>query len=208
MQLSASDILKLEQRFRTNLINCLSGFKTPHLIGTKSKSGITNLGLFTQVMHVGANPPLMGVLFRPHSVPRHTLENILETKEFTINLVHKAVMKQAHWTSARWEKSEFEATGLTEYYSSNHFAPFVAESKIKIGLEFKEQHLITANKTILVIGEIKELIIEEELITSDGFLNIEAANTLAMTGLDSYHDTNGINRLSYAKPDIPPKRLD
>ncbi|WP_421978321.1 flavin reductase family protein [Roseivirga seohaensis] len=208
MQLSSSDILKLEQRFRTNLINCLSGFKTPHLIGTKSKLGITNLGLFTQVMHIGANPPLMGVLFRPHSVPRHTLENILETKEYTINLVHKAMMEQAHWTSARWEKSEFEATGLTEYYSNNHFAPFVAESKIKIGLKFKEQHLITANKTILVIGEIKELIIEEELITSDGFLNIEAANTLAMTGLDSYHDTNSINRLAYAKPDIPPKRLD
>ncbi|MGW8121182.1 flavin reductase family protein [Roseivirga echinicomitans] len=208
MQLSSSDILKLEQRFRTNLINCLSGFKTPHLIGTKAKSGITNLGLFTQVMHVGTTPPLMGILFRPHSVPRHTLENILETKEFTINLVHNKILEQAHWASGRWEKSEFDATGLTEQYSNNHFAPFVAESKIKIGLEFKEQHFITANKTILVIGEIKVLIIEEGLIAEDGFLNIEAANTLAMTGLDSYHDTNTIGRLAYAKPDVHPKRLD
>ena len=208
MQLSYSDILGLEQRFRTNLINCLSGFKTPHLIGTKSKSGITNLGLFTQVMHVGANPPLMGVLFRPHSVPRHTLENILETKEYTINLVNKEMMEQAHWASARWEKSEFEATGSTAQYSNDFSAPFVAESKIKIGLEFKEQLLIQANKTILVIGQIKTLIIEDGLLSKDGHLNIEAANTLAMAGLDSYHDTNTIGRLAYAKPDLPPKRLD
>lgn len=206
MKLTYSDILDLDQRFRTNLINCLSGFKTPHLIGTKSKSGISNLGLFTQVMHVGANPPLMGVLFRPHTVPRHTLENILEKNDYTINLVNEELMKPAHWTSARWESNEFKTTGLTEQYIDDFFAPFVAESKVKIGLEFKEQHLL-GNQTVMIVGQIKTLLIEDGLVASDGFLNIEAAKTLAMTGLDSYHNTNSISRLTYAKPDEAPEEL-
>lgn len=208
MQLSFNDILDLDQHFRTNLINCLAGFKTPHLIGTKSKSGTSNLALFTQVMHVGANPPLMGVLFLPHTVPRHTLENILETKEFTINLVNEAIMKPAHWTSARWDENEFESTGLTEQYFEGTLAPFVAESKIKIALEFKEQHLIEANQTVLIIGQIKHLVIEDGIVGKDGFLDIEAGNTLAMAGLDSYHITNSLGRLAYAKPDHAPKALD
>lgn len=207
MHFNLSDILALDQRYRTNLINCLSGFKTPHLIGTKNKAGQSNLALFTQVMHVGANPPLMGVLFRPHTVPRHTLENILNTKEYTINLVPEHIMTQAHWTSARWDENEFEATGLTEQYFEGINSPFVAESHIKIGLEFTEQHLIEANQTVMVIGQIKTLIIEDGLVGKDGYLNIEAAQTLAMTGLDSYHKTQLLARLTYAKPEQAPERI-
>lgn len=207
MKFSLTELLDLEKPVRTNLINCLTGFKTPHLIGTKSKSGISNLGLYTQVMHVGANPPLLGVLFRPPVVPRHTLENIVETREFTINLVHKSILEPAHWTSARWEENEFDAVSLTEEYRSGTYPPFVEQSLIKISMAFKERHVIQTNQTVLIIGQIRELILADGILESDGFLNLEKAEVLAVSGLDSYHTTKKISRMEYAKTTRFPKPL-
>jgi flavin reductase (DIM6/NTAB) family NADH-FMN oxidoreductase RutF len=207
MKFTLTDILDLEKPFRTNLINCLTGFKSPHLIGTKSKDGIANLGLYTQVMHVGANPPLLGVLFRPPVVPRDTLQNIIETREFTINLVQKSILEPAHWTSARWEENEFEAVSLTEEYIEGTYAPFVSQSIVKMGMIFKERHVIQTNQTVLVVGQICELIIQDDLIESDGFLNLEKAEILTMIGLDSYHSTNSLKRMEYAKTDHFPQPL-
>lgn len=207
MKYNLTDILDLEKPFRTNLINCLAGFKSAHLIGTKSKSGEPNLGLYTQVVHVGSNPPLLGVLFRPPVVPRHTLENIIETREFTINLVGKSILEPAHWTSAKWEENEFEAVSLTEQYIEGTYAPFVAQSLVKMGMTFKERHVIQTNQTVLVVGQIRELIIEDGLLEPDGFLNLEKAEMLTVLGLDSYHSTNTLKRMEYAKTDRYPKSL-
>lgn len=207
MRISSSEIQGFEKRYRTNLINCLSGFKSLNLIGTKSAEGKPNLAVFSQVIHVGANPPLQGILFRPAVVPRHTLENIYETRQFTINQVHQSFYKEAHWTSANWNENEFEKVGLQEEYLEGYAVPFVKESRIKSVLNFKERHLIQANQTTLLVGEISELIIDDQLIETDGFLDLEKAETVTVSGLDSYHSTQSLGRLSYAKPDQSPEFL-
>ncbi|MFT6737257.1 MAG: flavin reductase (DIM6/NTAB) family NADH-FMN oxidoreductase RutF, partial [Kangiellaceae bacterium] len=66
-------ILDLPQRTRANFINSLSGFKSANLIGTQSIEGVNNLSMVSSVFHVGANPPLIGMLIRPHTVKRDTL---------------------------------------------------------------------------------------------------------------------------------------
>jgi flavin reductase (DIM6/NTAB) family NADH-FMN oxidoreductase RutF len=192
-------ILELEKHFKTNFINSLSGFKSGNLIGTVNKAGLTNLSVFTSVVHLGANPPLMGMISRPHSVPRHTLENILATKYFTINHIQSSFYKKAHQTSARYDISEFEGTGLTEDFK-DFKAPFVKEAAIQIGLELVEVVDIPINNTKLIIGKIIEVHLPEDIIGQDGKLDIEAANKIALSGLDTYHSTKKIARLSYAKP--------
>ena len=132
MQINRSDIDEMDSRFRATLMNCLTGFKSLNLIGTQSRDGNNNLALFSQVIHIGANPPLVGVLFRPHTVIRNTLENILETKSYTLNHVIEEFVQQAHHTSARWEGSEFEECGLTPEFDVSVKAPFVSESNLKI----------------------------------------------------------------------------
>lgn len=72
MELNKEEILHYEKNYRANLINSVSGFKSANLIGTVSSKGNTNLAIFSSVIHVGANPPLIGLLMRPVSVPRHT----------------------------------------------------------------------------------------------------------------------------------------
>jgi len=202
-------IESLDKLYRTNFINSLSGFKSANLIGTISKEGKTNLAIFSSVIHVGANPPLMGLLMRPVSVERHTYTNIKETGYFTINHINKENFKQAHQTSARYDKdvSEFDECGLTPEYSETIKAPYVKESTIKIGLKFVEEQEIKSNGTIFIVGEIVEIILPDDVVAKDGYIDIEKAGTIAISGLDNYHETKRIARLSYAKPGVGPKEI-
>jgi flavin reductase (DIM6/NTAB) family NADH-FMN oxidoreductase RutF len=204
IQFSGEYILAMETRKRAAFMNSLSGFKSASLIGTIDTQNNTNLAIFSSVIHLGSNPALVGFINRPDTVDRHTFENILATNCFTINHINKSIYKQAHQTSARYPKdvSEFDATGLTTEYIKDFKAPFVKESHIKYGLEFIEKHELKINGTILIIGKVIDVILPESCLLSDGAIDIELAETIAISGLDSYHTTNKIARLSYAKPNI------
>ena len=198
-----SDIDALEKRSRANLINSLSGYKSANLLGSVNSQGQTNLALMSSVFHIGAHPPLVGVLFRPHSVPRHSLENLLETGEYTLNTVTRDVYAKAHQTTARYprEQSEFAQVGLDEEYSALLKAPYVQQSPIKSGIRLVETQTLTVNDTVLVIGEIIELIIADGLMAADGQLDHDAADVVAITGMDEYHTATSLERLPYAKPE-------
>jgi flavin reductase (DIM6/NTAB) family NADH-FMN oxidoreductase RutF len=146
---------------------------------------------------------------RPVSVERHTYNNIKETDYFTINHINKDIFKQAHQTSARYEKdiSEFDTCGLTPEFTERIKAPYVKESKIKIGLKFVEEQEIKSNGTVFMVGKIVEVILPDDFVLSDGFIDVEKAGTIAISSLDSYHETKKIARLSYAKPGIEPKEI-
>ncbi len=204
---NSNDILAFEQRYRAMFINSLGGFKSLCLIGTRNGKGTSNLAVFNSFFHVGANPPLFGFIVRPDTVERHTLDNILETRVFTVNHVQEAFYKAAHQTAARYseEESEFEATGLTEENMPGYYPPFVAESNVKIGASFRQKIDIAQNGTIMILAEIKYVSIPGEILMPDGFIDLEKAGTITCAGLDSYHRTERISRLTYAKPHREPE---
>ncbi|MCR9016084.1 flavin reductase family protein [Aquiflexum gelatinilyticum] len=195
-----ASIMEAESAFRRDFINCLSGYKSLNLIGTKSLKGISNLSPFSQVFHIGATPPLVGILFRPHTVERHTLENILETGYFTLNHVTEEFYREAHQSAARYSGSEFEATGLEEEYLGDFFAPFVVKSKVKLGCSFVESQTLKVNGTELLIGAIEHVWVDKKGLRSDGSLDLNLLGTVTVTGLDEYHVGKKIARLSYPKP--------
>lgn len=199
---SLADVLAFEQRYRASFINSLWGFKSLAVIGTRSNQGNTNLAVFNSLFHLGAHPPLVGFIIRPDSTERHTLSNILETSVLTINHVTEEMYEKAHQTSARYEKSisEFDAVQLTEEYTTGFYAPFVKESAIKIGATLQQKIDLDINGTILIIAKLSHLIIPDSCIMSDGFIDLEKAGTITCSGLDSYHVTKKIARLTYAKP--------
>jgi flavin reductase (DIM6/NTAB) family NADH-FMN oxidoreductase RutF len=202
---SANDIVNMEQRYRTTFINSMSGFKSLNLVGTINEQEKINLAIFNSIFHVGANPALLGMVFRPDEVERHTLENILCSKQYTLNHVHPKMIRAAHQTSARYPKdvSEFEVCGLTSFYTKNIIAPYVQESRVKIGMEFREKIKVNSNNTIIVIGQIVEVIVDEIAIEHDGFVNLEKLETCTVAGVDAYYTTKKVERLSYAKIDTP-----
>jgi flavin reductase (DIM6/NTAB) family NADH-FMN oxidoreductase RutF len=195
------DILQMEKQPRTNLINSLPGIRAANLIGTCNLAGETNLAIFNSVIHIGANPPYMGFIMRPVTVPRGTYQNIKEIGHFTINQVNESIYKQAHQTSARYDVSEFDATGLTPEFTSNIKAPYVKESKVKIGLRFVEEQHIKVNGTILMIGEIQEIILEDNYLNDSNIVQLQQAEAIGVNGLETYYRVEKIAELPYAKPD-------
>ena len=90
MHLSKQDILNTSRINRLNLVNSITGIKPANLIGTISKDGNSNLAIFSSIFHLGSNPALIGFISRPDKKSRRdTLNNILETKYYTINHIHQ-----------------------------------------------------------------------------------------------------------------------
>lgn len=145
--LSSADILQMDRHQRRNFVNTLSGVKSAQLIGTQSAQGVNNLGLFNSVVHISASPPSLGFLLRPLTVVRQTYNNLKAQGQFTLNQVHRDIFEKAHQASARYsaDTSEFEATGLTPFFTERCTAPHVKEAHIKIGLEFAEEHYLQVN---------------------------------------------------------------
>ena len=77
--LRLSDLQGFDRFTRANILNSLSGFKSASLIGTVNKNGQANLAIFSNLVHIGADPALVGFINRPLDAAPHTLSNIQET---------------------------------------------------------------------------------------------------------------------------------
>lgn len=210
LKASPIDFRNFEKRSRAALINSLSGFKSANLVGTLDSKSQTNLSVVSSAFHLGADPALLGVIFRPHTVPRDGLENLLETQVFTLNHININILEAAHQCAARYPKevSEFDATGLTPVWRDGFKAPYVQESLVQLGLKLAQHIPLEMNGTEMIIGEIQHLYAPLECLHQDGYLDIEKAQSVCVSGLDSYHETQRIHRLSYAKPNSWPKPLN
>lgn len=199
---SKTDFEKFETRYRARFFNSIVGYKPLSLIGTTNSQGDENAALFSRLVHIGSRPAYIGVVFRPHSVRRDTLENIRQTKQFTINHIHEGMYKQAHQTAAKYDArvSEFERTGLTPAYGTLN-APYVKEANIRIGLEFVDEQEIKVNKTVLVIGQVIEVQINPRFIKSDGFVDLADAGSMLSSNIDAYYTARKVARLDYPQPE-------
>lgn len=199
----------MESRFRAQLINSLPGYKTPFLVGTQNDQGQTNLAIISSITHLGSHPPLMAMIMRPNSVPRHTIENIKQTGFYTFNATPLKRIHDAHQTSARYERdrSEFDACNFTAVWEPEVQAPFVAESPLQIGLKLAQIIPLEINGCDMVIGEVLLIKAPFNLLQSDGALDIDGAAIASVSGLDCYHQSKKIVRLSYAKPDQKPREV-
>ena len=200
---SKKNIAELDHLYKINLINSCSGFKSANLIATKSKSGNENVAVFSSVTHIGSNPPLLGFFCRPTTVTRDTYENIKNTGSYTINHIHETIIEEAHHTSAKYNAdiSEFDVTTLVSEYKDNCSAPFVKGAPIQLQMKYIEEYKIQSNDTILVIGEIQGLYINNSnILEKDGFINLSKANVAAINGLDAYTIPALKKRLDYQRP--------
>lgn len=205
LSISREEIEGMERLYRNNFINSISGFKSSNLIGTVSEKGIYNVAVFSSVTHFGSSPAVLGFVTRPTTVPRNTYKNIKDIGYYTINHVNSQIVEQAHQTSAKYEEEvdEFEICGFTKEISNFEGVPYVKESNIQIGMKFEEEYKIAINDTILVLGSIQEIKLKENLIKTDGFIDLNEADTTSINGLDAYLSPKKIVRFNYARPNQP-----
>lgn len=202
MHITRQEIDEFPHLYKINLMNSISGYKPANLIATKSNDDITNVAVFSSVVHYGSSPAILGFVLCPTTVVGNTYNNIKETGYYTINAINEAMIEEAHHTSAKYpsEISEFDKTTLSEEFKNNFHAPFVAESPLQIGMKFLEEHHIKANGTILVLGEVTDLYFNDNMLSEDGFLNLSKEKVAAINGLDTYMVAENYTRLSYQRP--------
>ncbi len=208
MHLSKSDLQSFDRIKRLNIINSISGIKPANLIGTISNTGISNLAIFSSVVHLGSNPALIGMITRPEGkIRRHTFDNLKESGYYTINHIHDGIIDHAHYTSAKFEDgvSEFKKCNLEEEYLDGFKAPYVKISKLKIGLQFKESIPIKANNTEFIIGEVNHIYVDENAMDENGYINFEMLNEVGISGLNSYYSLKKVKDLPYARPNELPE---
>ena len=184
-----------------SFLNQISGVRTPFLLGSKNQNGIENLAIFNSVIHIGANPPLLGLIMRPVTVERHSYQNIIDNNVYTLNLVSKSFMEKAHQTAAKYnaDQSEFKMVGLTPSYIEGFKAPFVEDSPLKMGLIFKELKHINSNETLLIIGEVQFIATKDKI--QDYKLNFEDLDAISVNGLYDYYSLTYQSKRGFPKPE-------
>ncbi len=183
-----NDINNLDKIFRINLINSCSGFKSANLLGSISVDGKTNVAVFSSVTHLGSNPPTLGFILRPTTIPRNTFKNIKDTGTFTINHIFEDIIEDAHHTSAKYpdDISEFDMTALETEFKEDCIAPFVKNSPVQIHMKYVEEVYIKSNDVLMVVAQIEKLFVNKRLIQKDGFIDLSAGKVVAINGLDGY----------------------
>lgn len=209
MKYDKSAINALEKRYRSTFMNSLTGYRSVHLCGTISNQGVNNLSVINSVVHLGAAPPLLGMVLRPEAAHQHTLQNIRDTRCFTLNQMSARYKSKVHQCAARYaiDEDEFEHVGLTPYFDQACVAPLVAESVVRYTLALEQILPVEANGTFFIVGSIQSVELDDTLVAPDGYVNLPAADILAVNGLDAYHTANPLGRMAYAKPHVAPKPL-
>jgi len=186
------DPQELEQ---TAIYKLLTGIIIPRPIGwisTISEDGINNLAPFSYFNAVGDDPPhLMFSTVHYNDSNKDTLNNVLATKQFVVNMVTEDLVAQMNMTSQpiSANESEFELAGLTPIASSLVLPPRVKESKITMECEmvhhYKLENFKTGGATI-VIGKIVLFHIDESVLLDNYKINLETYQPIARLAGSNY----------------------
>ena len=166
------------------------------LVGSLDKDGIPNLAPFSFFNAFGANPPIIG--FSPAisgrtGLPKDTLLNIKDTKEFTVSIVSSNIVEQISLSSCEFDRSvdEFIKVGLTKYKSKNISAYGVKESNFI--MECKLHDIIELGgkpaSGNLILGEVVRFHVNEKILTETNQVDPYKLDPIARNGGNWYTDT-------------------
>ncbi|MFI0428785.1 flavin reductase family protein [Mariniflexile sp. HMF6888] len=160
---------------------------------TVDVDGRANLSPFSFFNVFSANPPIL--IFSPSrrvkdNTVKHTLKNVLKTREVVINVVSFDMVHQASLSSTEYPEgvNEFEKAGFT-MLKSDIVKPFrVAESPVQ--MECKVNDIIELGTEggagNLVICEVVKLHIDKDVLNEDGSINQEKLDLVARAGGSYY----------------------
>ncbi len=156
-------------------------------------NGCPNLSPFSFFNVFSANPPIL--IFSParrvrDNTTKHTLENVLETKEVVINVVNYNIVQQMSLSSTEYAKdiNEFDKAGFT-MLPSETIKPFrVAESPIQF--ECKVNEIVSLGDEggagNLIICEVLKIHISKKVLDENDMIDQEKLDLVARAGGSYY----------------------
>ena len=186
------DPQELEQ---TAIYKLLTGIIIPRPIGwisTISEDGINNLAPFSYFNAVGDDPPhVMFSTVHSNDSNKDTLNNVLVTKQFVVNMVTEDLVEQMNMTSQPIpaNESEFELAGLTPIASVKVKPPRVLECKITMECELVHHYTLENSKSggaTIIIGKIVMFHIDESVLLDNYKINLETYQPIARLAGSNY----------------------
>ena len=183
------DPLEIDQKA---IYKLLTGAVIPRPIGwisSVSPSGVPNLAPFSFFNAIGDDPPhVMFSTVRSNNTNKDTLNNVLETKEFVVNMVTEDTVERMNRTAeiVAPEVNEFELAGLTPIASVKVKPARVKESPITMECELVHHYTLENHKyggATIIIGKIVMFHIDESVLLDDHKINLEVYKPVArLTG--------------------------
>ncbi|MEJ4089164.1 flavin reductase family protein [Galbibacter orientalis] len=164
---------------------------------TIDANGAVNLSPFSFFNVYSSNPPIM--IFSANrrvrdNTTKHTLENILETKEVVVNIVNYNIVQQVSLSSTEYPKgvNEFEKAGLT-MLKSELIKPFrVGESPVQF--ECKVNEVIALGEEggagNLIVCEVVKFHINEAVLDENGQIDQHKIDLVSRMGGNWYSRAN------------------
>ena len=171
-----ADALSLAEMYKI-----LIGSVTPRPIawaGTRSKDGINNLAPFSFYNCFSSKPPIVGfsTISRPDGSKKDTLQNVQDSKCFTLSCASHKLVGQLSKSAATLEpdEDEFEYAGLTSAEARHINAPYVADAMLVFECELRDIICFgdEPGSGNLILGEIRYVHIEDSLY-QDGRIDFE-----------------------------------
>lgn len=174
---------------------------------TIDKNGNPNLSPFSFFNAFSANPPIL--IFSParrvrDNTTKHTLENVMETKEVVISIVTESMAQQVSLSSCEFKKeiNEFEKAGFTAIKSEEINAYCVKESPINF--ECRVNDIISLGKNggsgNLVICEIIKIHICDSILDNQNNIDPLKLMPVARLGGNWYSKITKESLFSIPKP--------
>ena len=160
----------------------LTGIIIPRPIGwvsSISTDGIPNLAPFSFFNAVGDDPPHLMFSASAHGkANKDTLNNVLATKQFVVNMVTEELTERMNLTAhpLPTHESEFEFAGVTPIASIKVKPPRVLESPITMECELVHHYTLEDNKfggSTILIGRIVMFHVNDELLLEDYKINLD-----------------------------------
>lgn len=171
-----------------NVYKILTGTVIPRPIGwisSVSKDGIPNLAPFSFFNAVGEDPPhVMFSTVRSGNTNKDTLNNVLETGQFVVNMATEDLVDAMNATSVNLppDGNEFDYAGLTAEPSVLVKPPRVKESPVSFECELVHHYSLeghTDGGATIMIGRIVMFHVDDSVLLDDYKINQEVYRPIA-----------------------------
>ena len=180
---------------RSAVYKLLTGSIIPRPIGwisSISEDKINNLAPFSYFNMLGDDPPhVMFSTRRDNDKNKDTLNNVLATKQFVVNMVTEDVVEQMNTTSQSIpaDESEFDLANLTPIPSVKVKSMRVKESKIHFECELVHHYFLEGHQqggACVVIGRIVMMHFDDSILLDDYKINLETYKPVSRLAGSNY----------------------
>ncbi len=153
-------------------------------VTTVSAEGIVNAAPFSAFTFLANKPPLIGVsIGRKLGRLKDTARNIIDTKEFVVNIGTEQALEPLHFSADEYEvhESEPQLLGIELRPSCFVKPPRIACAPVSLECKLVEQHHFGEYDTCLYVGRVDLFRVSEEFL-SDGKIDSVALRPIARLG--------------------------